>query len=42
MTSGHKLTERQRDSILRLVGYETEEGDADGDRSGEQELRGVA
>ena len=21
MTSGHKLTERQRDSILRLIGY---------------------
>jgi hypothetical protein len=24
MTSGHKLTERQRDSILRLIGYQRE------------------
>ena len=26
MTSGHKQTERQRDSILRLIGYEDELG----------------
>ena len=26
MTSGRKVTERQRDSILRLVGYEDQDG----------------
>jgi len=26
MTSGRKLTERQRDSILRMIGYEDRDG----------------